>query len=330
LSDRRRQRARLRSAALVCVLSLVATAPATAGSEPQARTLVGADGLVYDSAPPVVLARRGELYLGLELDRACALGRRFDRGVRRIGKLARTIEASGRTVVLLIPPNKSTVMTGRLGELPHGRCDRLGLRHQARLLARYADPAYLPLLGLLQRQRTRLYWRTDQHWTSNATALMARAVARRLDPELAPRQSFEPVEQTTWGLLNRLLGDPATETVAGRRPDGRTVVRSGGSRSHVLPGITFDHRWTSSPASRTWPGHSLVLGDSFAFVGLENLRPVFRRGRFLWVGHTSHRVIAEAVADADTVVIEAVQVLVAGNELGSVSLRRQVRRSLGR
>ena len=81
-----------------------------------------------------------------------------------------------------------------------------------------------------------------------------------------------------------------------------------------------DFRWISRPARKTWPGHTLLLGDSFTMVGLDSLAPLFRHGRFLWNKNNNEEVIAAAVAASDTVVIEVYQTFLGGSPLGSISV----------
>ena len=74
-----------------------------------------------------------------------------------------------------------------------------------------------------------------------------------------------------------------------------------------MPDVVFDHSWVSRPARLTWPGDTLVVGDSFGIHVLENLRPLFRRGRFMWVNHTGAEAVVDAIRDAETVVLEVYQ-----------------------
>ena len=39
-----------------------------------------------------------------------------------------------------------------------------------------------------------------------------------------------------------------------------------------------------------------MLGDSFAYIGLEKLRPIFQNGRFLWVGHYYQEMINRSIS----------------------------------
>ena len=60
---------------------------------------------------------------------------------------------------------------------------------------------------------------------------------------------------------------------------------------------------------------------------LESLRPLFRHGQFMWVGHSDHDV-AKAVKRSDTVVIEVLELFVPGTIIATKSLRKELRRTL--
>ena len=102
----------------------------------------------------------------------------------------------------------------------------------------------------------------------------------------------------------------------------------GAAKDWSYPAITFDHSWSSRPVRHTWPGRTLLLGDSFLWYALENLRPVFGHGRFLWSGHVDDSVVLSAIKRADTVVIEGYQLLLPFTPMLSESFRSQVRKVL--
>jgi hypothetical protein len=323
---------RRRIAAVTCLLALALTVPVAATAESSSGTFVGADGLSYASADVVLRGQDGELFYGPELDLACGLGDRISRPLKALARLTRIIESSGRTVVFSIAPGKTATMADLVGALPHGACDHLGLEAQDRLLDRFADPAYLPLRRDLSRTDHQMYWKTDLHWTTAGGAEYARAVASRLDPRLGRRQRYVYSTETRVGLLNQYAGTPEPETLELATPAGPVKVRNA-RRSDAwsgYPEFTFSNSWVSKPAGMTWPGQTLLLGDSFMWYALENLRPIFRHGEFLWFVYSSDTKVVRAITKADTVVIEIYQLVLPGTPLVRPGFRHQVKKALAR
>lgn len=293
--------------------------------------LTGFDGLEYESAPFVVHGLDGELFLGPDFDIACGLGPRYVRAMKTYAKVAQIIEQSGRRVIFTAAPNKTTVFPDEIdpAALPHGACDTRGIKVQTRILDRFKDPNYLPLRDAMARSKHQTYWKTDPHWTSVGGAVFAQQVARRLDPSLARRQHYAYGSETGLGMLNASQGDPTTETIETALPDTDVKVKTapGCDDWAGYPTLIYETCWNSSPAKKTWPGHTLLLGDSFMMYGLQSLRPLFHHGRWMWVGH-SDRDVAQAIKASDTVVIEILQIFVPGTIIAKKSLRKELRKIL--
>ena len=304
--------------------------------EPSTGTFLGVDGRTYDSAPQVVDGLGAELFYGPDFDVACGIGKHYRTAMVAMTKLTRVIERSGRRAIWTVGPDKTSVLSDSLdrARLPHGGCDRRGFREQRRLLDAYDDPTFLHLRPRLAADSRQVYFRTDPHWTSVGGAVFAKELARTLDPRLARRQRFTLGTETRLGLFSIWRDQDAVETLPTARPDTR--VRSRTTRRSVddftaYPDVAIDHSWTSTPARRTWPGRTLVLGDSMALFALENLRPVFRHGRFMWVDSRTVDDLAAAVVDADTVVLEVLQAfLPLSQTLPSRAFRRAVADALRR
>lgn len=331
-----------RWAAVVMALALLAweeTASAVGPGHPSpsvSSKVVGHDGITYDSAPLVVDGLEGDLFLGLEFDIICAWGGKLlAKGMRRVSRLARVIEDSGRRVVWTVAPNKTLINYDTVvkSSLPQGPCDVSGIEQQRKVLDHFADPAYLSLRKPLARDRRQTYWKTDPHWTSLGASDWVRVLAQELDPRIARQQRYVSSTLTAVGYLNTILGNHTPETVPDVVYAGKVKVKTApGSAYELDPGgvLAMDHSWNSAPASRTWPGHTLLLGDSFSLVGLPVLRPLFRHGRYLWVGNVAPEDIARAIADSDTVVMEVVQFFMFGHLLGQSSFRKLVKKELRR
>ncbi|MDX6373022.1 MAG: hypothetical protein QOD98_2010 [Nocardioidaceae bacterium] len=314
----------------LCASVVSLLAPGLAAARDSAGILQGADGLTYQSAPLVMNGQDGNLFYGPELDLACGAGERLSVPMKALAALTRIIEKSGRKVVFSIAPGKTATMAGELAVLPHGYCDQSGLAAQNQLLDGFDAGEYLPLRHTLMDSRRQMYWKTDLHWTTVGGAAYAKALATRLDPRLGARQRYHYSSETRVGLLSKYLGLQLPETVQLASPAGPVKVRNANSADAWTgyPEFTFETSWASKPAARTWPGRTLLLGDSFMWYALENLRPIFHHGEFLWVVHSSDEEMTKAIQRSDTVVIEVYQLVLPGTPLVEPAFRQQLKAAL--
>jgi hypothetical protein len=289
-----------------------------------------------DEAFTVIEGRDGHLFLDLEFTNFCAWkGARFEAALRRLDRLAALISKSGRRVVFTIAPGKGVIERDdvRWSAVPRASCARSGLREQIRVLDRFESSAYVPLRRAIERDDRQTYWRTDGHWTTVGATRWTRALARELDPALLRWQRYTIGSMTAVGYLNTIRGVDDPETLPTAEYAGPVQVRTAPDSVDELgqdDHYPVDHSWIARPRAKTWTGRTLLVGDSFTLVALDQLRPLFRRGRYLWTGNVPDQTIADAVVDADTVVLEVVQFFAAGNPLATRSLRALVRQALAR
>ncbi len=301
-------------------------------AQKDADTIVGADGKTYPRSPAVVRGRHGDLFDGYTYDVICAdAGKRLRASFTRIAKLSRLIEDSGRTVVFTVLPPKALVNVQNVvrGRLPHGQCDRTGLDQQRAVFDGFADPSFLDVRAVLAADERQTYWRTDPHWTTVGASVFTKKLAATLDRPLGARQRYKPgPPQTAVGAMTTALGDDTAETVDSVVPQTRvTVTPVPGTTPIGVSTYIREHEWRSSPAKLTYPGRTLVIGDSFGYIALTNLRPVFRRGQFLWIDNEPS-VMARAIAKADTVVLETAHLFAGVSPLGKKAFRTAVRKAL--
>jgi hypothetical protein len=283
------------------------------------------DGVQY---PRVITGQDGWLYLGGDVTASCNPELPVDEVVDTLRRLFAAIEASGRTGVLAVAPDKTTMVPEHLPDRYAGeRCATA--RKEAMWDA--LTSAGLPLVDLRgplaaaqDRLDEPLYRPTDSHWDKQGASVLVEEVVRRLDPALLGRRAspfVEGPEIDVRGDLGAMLGrrttDPIAEVTVDRpgvtlEVDGRTI------EPDDLPGLT-DVPVTvdvSSTAAPLLPGRTALLGDSFA----ASVRPLLVP--FLDTVTLQHHlspaeVLADTIVGADTVVVEIVERSVAS---GSVSL----------
>jgi hypothetical protein len=291
----------------------------------------GIDGLVHLTSPVAIKGRHGYFYIGSDFDTACAFGPALGNAMDGMARLAAIIARSGRTVVWTIAPNKSAVEQRQLPTpLPQDSCARRGMALQTKLLDTYRDAHYVPLRRALATAPG-AYWRTDSHWSTVGTSVAAEQVARRLSPKVAALQHYRPTERTHRGDLSYYVPGKGAETAPARVPRNGVVTRPGaGSPAYdpTLTSVYTDLSWVSSPRAKTYPGDTLLLGDSFTYVSFEAMSNVFRKGRFIWTGTQSDDAVVAAIKQADTVVLSVVQRFAPITPLISPAFQDQVRTAL--
>lgn len=299
-----------------------APTPTASPADGTADTWIGIDGQQHaSSTQPIVygIPGSGEMYPSWDFDEACRAGTGFADGLAWMNRIARVIKRSGRTVLWTVPPSKTAVDRRFLDPttVPQGGCALQGIHQQASLLDTYPGTAYMPLRKSLMADPRLTYWRTDLHWTSVGASIWVKQLAQRLSPQIARAQKWRPSTASYWGLFNqyRGLSDLETEPAIVPGPGARVITTKGMVPGPAIPPPSAlvhtdqikDLRWVTETRRPTWPGHTLLIGDSFTLAGLQLMRPLFRRGEFLWFHLNDPAKVARAVVHSNTVVLELVQ-----------------------
>lgn len=284
----------------------------------------------------VVRGKDGYLYLGEDFTKACGGNAAFEKSLSSFLKLAEIIERSGRNAVFTLGPNKSSVVSENLpNAVPTGACAQRAIAHQNAVLDKFQHPEWVGVrsrLAAAQAAGQQPYARTDTHWTTGGGAIFATALAEHFGPGLANRITTKPVTITKTGDLTALLGLASTEAQpSAELSTGATVTPDPRFAQYDPMKILYGkEHWTTSPATGLVPGKSLILGDSFVYSTLGNLRPLFADGTFLWSGHVSLADILSHMKASDTVVIELVQRSVRPSHMyASAAFHQKVAAALG-
>lgn len=292
-------RAALLVAVAAALLAPQATPTLSAAAPRPARVVEGSDGY---------------LFIAQDWTVACQDTGQARRVATAARDLAAALEAGGREAVVVVGPDKSTVVARAVPRVvPDRTCGAASRAALWRELARTAGPAFLDLRPALAAtdRRVRTYWRKDTHWTPTGGAVYARALAERLDPALAARLTTQTTTHRRAGDLARVLGRPQAEAVHGFR-----LVNPGVQVEELAPvdiGMGQPARRTRAtpvgPGARVLPGRTVLVGDSFDAVALEQLAPLFEETLSFWPGgrDSSLPTVFRQLQGADRVVVETVE-----------------------
>ncbi|MGB3675218.1 MAG: hypothetical protein WA988_12320, partial [Candidatus Nanopelagicales bacterium] len=246
-----------------------------------------ANGRTADKSA-VLVGKNGWLYYGGDFDMPCSPVLDVKQIVDGLAKLEQAANASGRNLVVSVPPDKSTLDPQNLPVVvPNAACASARKAEFWRAVES-SDVSVVDMRDEFRSYQSstgaQLYFPLDTHWTMLAAAMWVRDVVARIDPALdpgpvAPNGSLEGNSSgfvslgtvSTPGDLTILQGSPRDqdlEIVTVRRPgvtvyfDGKPVL------PEDLPALVYDTKsFTGSTADSTQSplinGNTLVFGDSF-------------------------------------------------------------------
>jgi hypothetical protein len=240
--------------------------------------------------PVVSIGRNGWYFLQGEFDTLCHPAVGIQTAVERWTSFVDTIRKSGRKVVLVVVPEKSTVYPEQVRPgAPNWDCARAHKRQLWRALDAQKDPDIIPLLDpLLQRKRQDpsklLYLPLNTHWNFATATLVPQAALRRLG---GPVQMRPQDLRTTRIHYDSDIGAFAGKPHAGEMGPSVDVKRPAGAptrRERVL----FLHDSFGDPSVKTLPEYAphIVLAQ--------------------WVQNSPDQ-IARLIRAADTVIVETVE-----------------------
>jgi alginate O-acetyltransferase complex protein AlgJ len=272
------------------------------------------------SYPKVIEGTDGWLYLGEELGRACRPTFGVEETVARLRRLDRLVTTSGRRFVLVVAPNKSSIVPEHLPARDAG--DGCAIRRRRAFWARFHDDSPVsavvdlatPLKRLHGTNREPVYRRLDTHWTPRGAVVYAHELAKVLDPRLweGARVVSTGTQQRS-GDLVQLLGRRDAEAVTGwavQRPGVKgnfAVVPVGAAPVPVIN--------TSTDAALFTPRTALLV-DSFSLNQISGgaVFSFFADAVALFSEAARPQTIANEIAASQVVVAEvAERFLVAGD-----------------
>ncbi len=278
-------------------------------NQPPARPETGpVQGQTNSNYPPVVEGRDGWLYLGNDMYAKCNPIIPSADVIGELIGLRQAVEASGRRLVLIVPPDKSDIFPQFLPDQYAGKdCAPVAARTMWQRLD--TEVGYLdlrqPLLAESRRQGAPIYFKQDTHWQFHGGLTMVRALAENLRPGVtrtwrtAPKETFD--KQTDLPpLIGRTGSEPAVlESLA---PDG------GADRTRTFFGQpnTSPIELHGRPATGTVSDKVAMIGDSFTGFANMYLAAAFTDLTIMHSDYVQQDASAAAakLVDSDVVVIE--------------------------
>jgi alginate O-acetyltransferase complex protein AlgJ len=244
------------------------------------------------AAPPpgdkALAGKRGWLYLDGELVRTCQLFIDWRQALARWQRMAAIIRASGRRVLVVFPPDKSTIHPEHLPDSFTQRdCLAPGKRAAWQAIEGARDPAIVGLrrtmLATKRQPPDEAYYRKDTHWNTKGGTLAVQEMLRQLGGTVRMRRD-EIVEGRAeyHGDLSTLNGTPESDTA----PAWSIRRRRGAPRL---------------------PGRTLFVYDSYGTAMQDALSPYARSLTLLGWYNTPAADIIAAIRRADTVLLETVE-----------------------
>lgn len=296
-------------------LTAVGGSPAVSGGPPAAVVGPVAPAPALDAAPPaagypkVIEGEQGWLYFGFDVEGKCAPLRPLDEVIGGLQRLRAVVEASGRTFVLVVPPDKSTVVPGHLPDSYAGQeCARA---HGAQFWRRATTEAgaidLRPALGALSRSGVPIYNKLDTHWTDAGSLTMVRSVADAIQPGVTRSWRTEPGQlRESQADLPRLLGRTATDRIRmyALAPDGKR------DRARAYAGqMTAPVHYESAPGTGMVTAPVAMLTDSFSLVASRYLAATFSDLTAVFYGTADPDLdtVADTMAGGEVVVLEVVE-----------------------
>ncbi len=233
------------------------------------------------ASPRVIRGDEGFLFLADAIENACAPAAPPESSAANFADLARLISASGRDLVTMVAPDKSTIHDELLPQhFAHRECFEM---YTAKLWAELDEAridGFINLRSALrdesQTSREPLYLRKDSHWDSAGSLVALRATIDHFAPGLwdEAEVQYQGLDRYT-GDLTGLQGRPQEDdapTFAVIRPDVTSVsvevideLEGGVNRRFI----------NTAPPGRLIPGRTVMFLDSFGLVALAQIVPFF-------------------------------------------------------
>ncbi|GDY30804.1 alginate O-acetyltransferase AlgX-related protein [Gandjariella thermophila] len=268
--------------------------------------------------PTVIQGKDGWLYFGQDVASKCQPARPLDATIQTLQRLRRAVEDSGRKFVLLVPPDKTTMVPQYLPDSYAGK--ECAQRASAEFWRRITTEAgAVDLRPMLQEAAARVgrpvYYPQDTHWTDEGAMMLAADLAEHLQPGVTRTWAThqQPQEYAAPSDLPKLIGRSGTNHahVYALAPDGQQ------DRTQQLT-FPFDHptETTTAPGTGVVGGKVELLHDSFTYPAARYLAAGFADVTMVTYGSLGkyQAEVVNSLIDKQVIAVEVVERNVAGGD----------------
>jgi len=259
------------------------------------------------ATPQVISGKDGFLFLSEAFDEACAPPLSAGDTAAHLAYLASIIEDSGRRVLTMVAPDKSSVHPELVPtDFVKRTCAARASDELWSALDAAAIPGFVDLRAPLREETARtghpLYLRTDSHWDEEGARIAVRDGVDFFAPGLFDENEVPYVGQKAYiGDLTLLRADPTADA----EPDFRTTrpgITAVSDETLDDLGAQIDHHFVNDgPRDRLIQGKTLMFIDSYGSVAQSMLVPyfadltvidinTFEQGRFTGLINTADQV----------------------------------------
>jgi hypothetical protein len=259
------------------------------------------------ATPRVLRGEQGFLFLADAIDVACAPHAAPDASAASLAELASIINASGREVLTMVAPDKSTVHPELLpADLAKRECFEEYTDELWSAMAAAGIQGYVDLRAALKNESSRsrepLYFRKDSHWDSAGSLVAVKAMVDALAPGLWSDSEVHYLGLTRYGgdltVMQGGAGDDEAPVYEVRRPDVTSV--SVAAIDDIAHG--FNRRFINdAPPGRLIEGRTVMFLDSYGLAALTQFTYFFRDLTIIHVDDYEPVKFWTAIEDADRV-----------------------------
>ncbi len=242
-------------------------------SEPGAVAPIGPAAHAF---PAVLEGRDGWLYLGADVSGACLPARSLDDTLGSLRRLRSVVEASGRQFVLVVAPDKTTMVPEHLPAEYLGRdCSARARDEFWRRVVTEAGAIDLrpSLAEIARRKGSPVYYPADTHWSQEGGLAMTYALADRVQSGITQTWQVAPAGWIPWpDDISPLLGRGGERAIP-------TYSLAPAGLPDRTRSIASDFRvplnLTSAPAAGTVGQPVRMIADSFTQFASRYLAAAF-------------------------------------------------------
>lgn len=261
----------------------------------------------------VSAGKDGWIHLRQTLLGDCIPEERVKNQVANLEALAKALEASGKSYLFTVAPDKEAIFNDKLtpAQLELSAC-RTANRALLDSALKQSDISYFDAWSALRQLRTRIsepvYVPYETHWTEYGSTIFIEHIAKLFAPELSLGPLVEIDPETKTPDLGRMAGMYFQRDFARVRFDrGGHQNRNSNQVPHPEPGRPFVHNTSTSDGAPLSSRRVLLLHDSFMYVAWDQVSQFFGDTLYMhWDSVTPERFAAFA-STADVIIIQTVE-----------------------